>query len=150
MSGFVRNCQTIFQSNCCCFSLARSCLTLFDPMDCSPPGFPVLHFLLEFSQTHVHWVADAIQSSHSLLPPLSPALSLSKHQGLFQWAGFACTSRSSQFMYCWKLAWRFSALITLLTCEMRAVFSSLNIVWHCPFLGLEWKLYHLIFLPAMS
>ena len=54
-------------------------------MDCSTPGFPVLHYLLEFAQIHVHWVGDAIQPSHPLLPPFSPALNLSQHQSLFQW-----------------------------------------------------------------
>ena len=53
-------------------------------MDCSTPGFPVLHCLPEFAQTYVHWVGDAIQSSHPLLPP-SAALNLSQHPGLFQW-----------------------------------------------------------------
>ena len=52
-------------------------------MDCSTPGFPVLHYLPEFAQTHVHWVSDAIQSSHPL-PPVSPlAFNLSQDQGLF-------------------------------------------------------------------
>ena len=50
-------------------------------------GFPVLHCLLEFVQTHVHWVGDAIQLSHSLLSPSSLAFNLSQHQGLFQWVG---------------------------------------------------------------
>ena len=50
-----------------CGSVAQSCLTLCDAMDCSRPGFPVLHHLLEFAQTHVHWVDDAIQSSHPLV-----------------------------------------------------------------------------------
>ena len=59
------------------------------PMDCSTPGFPVLHHLLEFAQTHVHWVSDAIQPSHPLLPPSPPALNLSQHQGLFQWVDSA-------------------------------------------------------------
>ena len=63
-------------------SLSR--VQLCDPMHCSMPGFPVLHHLPELGQTHVHWVSDAIQSSHPLLFP-SPALSLSQHQGLFQW-----------------------------------------------------------------
>ena len=54
-------------------------------MDCSTPGFPVLHYLPEFAQTHVHWVGDAIQPSHPLSSPSPPALSLSQHQGLFQW-----------------------------------------------------------------
>ena len=57
---------------------------LCDPVDCSTPGFPVLHHLLELAQTHVHRVDDAIQPSHPLLPSSSPALSLSQHQGLFQ------------------------------------------------------------------
>ena len=51
-------------------------------MDCNIPGFPVLHYLPEFVQTHVHWVSDAIEPSHPLLPPSPPALSLSQHQGL--------------------------------------------------------------------
>ena len=54
-------------------------------MDCSIPGFPVLQYLLEFAQTHVPWVGDAIQPSHPLSPTSLPALSLSQHQGLFQW-----------------------------------------------------------------
>ena len=66
------------------FSSAQSCPTLWDPMDCSTPGLPVHHQLLEFSQTHVHWVGDAIQPSHPLLSP-SPAFNLSQHQGLFKW-----------------------------------------------------------------
>ena len=64
-------------------SIARR-VWLCNPMDCSTRGFPVLHYLLEFAQTYVHWVDDAIQPFHSLLPP-SPALSLSQHQGLFLW-----------------------------------------------------------------
>ena len=59
--------------------------TLFDPMDCSTPGFPVLHYLLELAQTCVHWVNDATQPSHPLSSPSPPAFSLSQHQGLFQW-----------------------------------------------------------------
>ena len=57
-------------------------------MDYSMPGFPVLHHLPEFAQTHVLWVDDAIQPSHPLLPASLPALNLSQHQGLFQWVGF--------------------------------------------------------------
>ena len=69
----------------CCFSVTKSCLTLCDAMDCSMPGFPVPHYLPRLAQTHVHWVNNAIQSSHPLLPPSPPALNLSQHQGLFQW-----------------------------------------------------------------
>ena len=66
-------------------SVAQSCPTLCDPMDCSTPGFPVHHQLLEFTQTQVLWVGDAIQTSHPLSSPSSPAFNLSQHQGLFQW-----------------------------------------------------------------
>ena len=66
-------------------SVTQSCLTLCDPMDCSMPGLPVNHQLLEFIQSHVHWVCDAIQSSHPLLSPFPPAFNLSQHQGLFKW-----------------------------------------------------------------
>ena len=69
--------------NCCC-SVAQSCLTLCDLVDCSAPGFPVLHHLPELAQTHVHRVSDAIQPSHPLFPPSPPACNLSQHQGLFQ------------------------------------------------------------------
>ena len=65
-------------------SVTQSCPTLCDPMDCSMPGFPVHHQLLVFTQTHVHWVSDAIQPSHSLSSSSPPAFNLSQHQGLFQ------------------------------------------------------------------
>ena len=61
-----------------------ACWILCDPMDCSTPGFLILHYLLESAQIRVHWVDDANQPSHSPLPP-SPALNLSQHKGLFQW-----------------------------------------------------------------
>ena len=54
-------------------------------MNCSTPGLPVHHQLLEFTQTHVHWVSDAIQPPYPLLSPSPPAFNLSQHQGLFQW-----------------------------------------------------------------
>ena len=62
---------------------AQSRLTLCDPMDYSTPGLPVHHQVLEFTQTHVHWVGDAIQLSHPLPSPSPPAFNLSQHQGLF-------------------------------------------------------------------
>ena len=71
---------------CCCWVI-KLCLTFCDPMDCSMPGFPVLHYLPELAQIHIHWVSDAIQPSHPLLSPSSPTLNLSQHQGLFQWVG---------------------------------------------------------------
>ena len=62
------------------FSLVQSCPTLCDPVDCSMPGFPVHHQLVELARTHVHRVGDAIQPSYPLSSP-SPAFSLSQHQG---------------------------------------------------------------------
>ena len=65
-------------------SVAQSCLTLYDPMNCSTPVFPVNHQLPQSTQTHVHRVGDAIQSSPPLLSPSPPAFNLSQHQGLFK------------------------------------------------------------------
>ena len=65
-------------------SVAQSCPTLCNPMNCSTSGLPVHHQLPEFTQTHVHRVGDAIQPSHPLSSPPPPALNLSQHQGLFQ------------------------------------------------------------------
>ena len=70
-------------------SVAHSCPTLCDPMNRSMPGLPVHHHLLEFTQTHVHWVSDAVQPSHLLSSPSLPALNLSQHQGLFKWVSFS-------------------------------------------------------------
>ena len=66
-------------------SVARCCLTLWDPMDCSTPGLPVHQQPSEFTQTHVHWVGDTIQPSHPLSSPSPPTFNLSQHQGLFKW-----------------------------------------------------------------
>ena len=65
-------------------SVAQSCPTLCDPMNCSTPGLPVHHHLPEFTQTHVHRVGDAIQPSHPLSSPSPPAPNPSQHQSLFQ------------------------------------------------------------------
>ena len=64
---------------------AQWCLTLCSPMDYRMTGFPVLHHLPEFAQSHVCWAGDAIQPSHPLSSSSPPAFNLSKHQGLFQW-----------------------------------------------------------------
>ena len=63
-------------------SVAQSCLTLYDPMNRSMPGLPIHHQLLEFTETHVHQVGDAIQPSHPLSSPSLPAPNPSQHQGL--------------------------------------------------------------------
>ena len=72
-------------------SVTQSCPTLRDPVNCSTPGLLVHHRFLEFIQTHVHWVGDAIQPSHPLSSPSPPALDLSQHKGLFK-----CVSSSHQ------------------------------------------------------
>ena len=66
-------------------SVAQSCPTICNPVDCSTPGFPVHYQLLELAQIGVYWVSDAIQPSHPLLSPSPPAFSLSQHQGLYHW-----------------------------------------------------------------
>ena len=80
------NLSWLLKIGCCC-SAAQSCPTVCSPMDCSMPGFTDLHHLPEFAQTHVHWVNGAIPPSHPLLPPFSPALSVSQHQErVLEWA----------------------------------------------------------------
>ena len=76
-----RNMGSYIQFN----SVAQSCPTLCDPMNCSTPGLPVHHQLLEFTQTHTHRVSDAIQPSHPLSSPSPPAPNPSQQQSLFQW-----------------------------------------------------------------
>ena len=66
-------------------SVAQLCPTFCDPMNHSMTGLPVHHQLPESTQSHVHWVGDAIQPSHPLSSPSPPALNLSQHQGLFKW-----------------------------------------------------------------
>ena len=66
-------------------SVAKSCPTLCDPMDCTTPGFPVLLYLPEFAQTHVHSFGDAIQPSYPLASSSPPVLNLSQCQGVFPW-----------------------------------------------------------------
>ena len=67
-----------------CTSIAQSCQTLCNPVDCSTPGFPVHHRLPELPQTHVHQVGDVIEPSQPLSSPTTPAFNLSQNQGLFQ------------------------------------------------------------------
>ena len=83
-----------------CYSTAQSAPTLCDPMDCSTPGFPVLHHLLEFAQTHVHRVGDAIQPSHPLLSPLLLLASILASIRVF--------SNESALCIMWPKYWSFS------------------------------------------
>ena len=92
-------------NNCYCLctkcfsSVAQSCPTLCDPMNCSTPGLPVHHQLLEFTQTHFHRVSDAIQPSHPGSSPSPPAHNLSQHQRL---------SNESTLLMRWPKYWNFS------------------------------------------
>ena len=121
----------------CFCSVAESCLTLWDLMGCNMPGFPVLHYLLEFSQTHVHQVGDAIQPSHPLLSPFPPAFHLSQHQGLFQWVSsshqVAKVSASASVLPMNIQDWLhlgLTGLISLLSKELSRVFSSTTVQKH--------------------
>ena len=91
-------------AQCCCRLVAKSCTTLYDPMDYSTPGFLVLHHPPELAQTHVHWVSDVTQPSLPLSPSSHPVFSLSQHQDLFQWVGF--------FQQYWPKYWSFSFSIS--------------------------------------
>ena len=82
-------------------SVAQSCPTLCNPKNQSMPGLPVHHQHPESTQTHVHWVSDAIQPSHPLSTPSPPALNLSQHQGLFKWV-------NSLHHLVWPKYWSFS------------------------------------------
>ena len=84
-------------------SVAQSCPTLCDPMNCSTSGLPVHYQLPEFIQTHVYWVGDAIQLPHPLWSPSPPAFNHSQHQGLFQWL-----SSSHQVAKYWSFSFSLS------------------------------------------
>ena len=86
--GFLHLCSSVILSSISSISISsvtQLCLTLCNTMDCSMPGFSVHYQLPELTQTHVHWVDDAIQPFHPLLSPSPPAFDLSQHQGVFQW-----------------------------------------------------------------
>ena len=124
--------------------VVKSCLPLHDPMDCSTPGFPVSHHLLEFSQVHVCWIRDSIQSFHPLLPSSLSAFSLSQHQGLFQWVRLFTSdgqsirvSASGSVLPMSIQSWfplRLNGLIFLLSKGLSRVFSSTTVqkhrTWH--------------------
>ena len=127
-------------------SVAQLCPTLCNPMDCSMPGLPVHHHLLEFTQTHVHWVGDSIQPPHPLLSPSPPALNLSQHQGLFQWVNSshqvakllgvsASTSVLPMNIQDWSpLGW--TGWISMLSKGLSTVFSNTTVQKHQFFSGL--------------
>ena len=120
------------KKNCC--SVPQLCLTLCDPMDCSTPGFPVLHHLPELAQTHVHRVSDAIQPPHPLLSPSPPAFSFSQHEGqLFPSGGRSIGASASASILPMNIQnWFPLGLIGLISCCPRdsRVFSSTTVLWH--------------------
>ena len=128
--------------------VAKSCSTLRNPMDCSMPGFPILHYLPEFAWTHVRWVSDAIQSSQPLLPPSPSALNLFQHQGLFQWVsslalGGQSIGASASVLPMTVHGWfplGLTALISLLPKGLSKVFSTTTI-WKHQFFGAQLSLW---------
>ena len=86
-------------------SVARSCPTLCDPMNRSTPGLPVHHRLLEFTQTQVHRVSDAIQPSHPLSSPSPPAPNPSQHQSLFQYILFIIVLEESLSLWSFEFCY---------------------------------------------
>ena len=121
-------------------SVAQSCLTLCDPMDCSTPDFPVLYRVPEFAQTHVHWVGDAIQTFCPLLPFSPFAFNLSQYQEVFQWVRLFTSSgqsigvsASASVLPMNIQGWfplGLTGLISLLFKELSRVFSSTTVQKH--------------------
>ena len=132
------------KTSCC--SVTMSCTTLCPSMDCSMPGFPVLHHLLEFAQTHVHWVSHAIQPSHLLSPLFPLALNLSHHLYLFQWVGqriwsFSFSnSPSNEYsgLFSFSIDW-FDLLTVQETLQtlLQHYSSKVSILWHSAFLTVQ-------------
>ena len=145
----IREAHTLrYKSNkiCCCCSVAQSCPTLWNPMDNSTPGFPVLHYLPESAETHMHWVGDNIQPSYPLLTPSPPTLNLSQHQGLFQWVSSShkvakvleLQPQPSVFPMNIKdwFPLGLTGLISLLSKGLSRIFSSIT-VWKHQFFGAQ-------------
>ena len=137
---------------CCYCSVAKSCPTLYDPMDCKMPGFPVLHYLPAFAQTHVHWISDAIQPSHPLSPSSPLAFNLSQHQGfffpvswLFTWGSQSIGALASASVLPMSIQGWFplglTGLISLLSKGLSRVFSSTTVQKHQFFVYQTYKLW---------
>ena len=121
-------------------SVTWCCLTLCEPMDCSTPGLPVHHQLLELTQTHVHWVCDAIQPSHPLSSPSPPTFNFSQHHSLFKesvlrikWPNIGVSASSSVLptnihLGCFPLGW--TRWISLLSKGLSRVFSNTTVQKH--------------------
>ena len=112
---------------------------LCDPMDCSMPGLPVHHQLLQLAQIHVHRVGDAIQPSHPLLSPSPPAFNLSQHQGVSQWVSSSHQGTTvlelqlqhQSFQSIFRIAFfRMTVLISLKSKGLSRVFSNTTVQKH--------------------
>ena len=123
------------------FSITQSCLTLCDHMDCSTPGLPVLHYLLEFAQTHVHWVDDAILCCPLLvLPSIFPRIRVFSSESALCISGQSIGASASASVLpmniqCWFLL-RLTGLISLMFKGLSRVFSNTTIQKH-KFLGAQ-------------
>ena len=117
-------------SHCCCFSVAKSCPTLCTPMNCSTPGFPMLHHPPKFAQTHVHWVSDVIQPSHPLSPTSALAF-LNLFQHLSHWV-ISSHQVAKVFELLLQNQWIFplgmTGFISLLSEGLSRVFSSTSVL----------------------
>ena len=121
-------------------SVAQSCLTLCNPMDCSTPGLPVHHQLLEPTQIHVHCISDAIQPSYPLSSSSPPTFNLSQHQGLFQSVGsspqvakvleFQLQHQSFQWIFRTDFLLGWTGWISFLSKELSRVFSNTTVQKH--------------------
>ena len=127
---------------CCCCSVTQLCPVLWNPMDCSTPGSSILNCLLAFAQIHVHWVSDGTQPSHPL-SPLSPALDLSQHHGLFQelalhisWPKYWSFSISPSNEYSGLISFRIDWFDLLAIQGLWRVFSNTTI-WKHQFFGTQ-------------
>ena len=103
------------QSKIKLYVVVQSCLTLCNPMDCSMPGFPILHHPTELAQTHVHWISDAIQSSCPLSSPSPPAF-----------PSIRVFSNESVLHIRWTKYWSFSFSISLSDEYLRLISFSIN------------------------
>ena len=133
----------------CCCSVAQSYLTLCDPVGFSTASFPVLHYLPEFAQTHVHWINDALQQPHSLSPSSSPALNISQHESfpmsqLFSSGGQSIGASVSASVPMNIQGWiplGLTGLISLLSRELLRFFSSTT-VWKYQFFSSQPSLWY--------
>ena len=115
---------------------SRWVMSVCDLMGCNLPVFPILHYLPEFAQIHIHWISNAIQPSHPLSSPSPPAFNLSQHQGLFyelavhiRWPSFGALASASVLpinIQGWSPL-GLTGLLSLLSKGLSRVFSSTTV-----------------------